>query len=261
MKALAVLLIGVMLAIGGVSYAFFDDAEAVVEEQAAPPAPFECPVSHFSDNSKCMECHQMVMISGEPKFGLKEVLLSAAYSGKPFGLKIQKEKGFVVGYHYLTSIVASGLEEIKRYYYENPELTKLIIDIHSGGGDVMAAWKLVGSIQEMQAHGVTVETRCYGIAASAGGIILIAGNPRMVSPTAEIMLHKVWQFKMFSVDDPDSSEDKTEMLKHFQANINGFFESRTNIDATQFNDKTYKKMWWVTGVEAVELGIADYLIQ
>jgi ATP-dependent protease ClpP protease subunit len=264
MKTLRVLLIcTIALAVGGVSYAFFDDAEAVVEEQAAPPAPFECPVSRLSDNSKCLDCHQMILKDGKPTFGLKEILLSASYEQKPFDLKIQMENGEVVGYYYLSTINASGLAAIKRYYYEHPELKRLIIDIHSPGGSVFFAWKIVGIIQELQSRGIVVETRAYGIALSAGGMILIAGDigERTVSPYTEIMIHKVWSFSMFSLDDMDSSEDKTELLKHLQANINRLFESRTNITPEQLNDKTYKKMWWVTGTEAVELGIADRLIQ
>ena len=259
MKTLmSVLIIVAFMCSGLVTAGMMEDAEGV--EEIAPPSTFLCPVSQMSDNARCMNCHQMVLENGKPTFGLKEILLEAAYEEKPFNLKIQREYGEVVGYHYLTNIVATGLEEIKRYLYEHPEIKKLIIDIHSGGGDVMAAWKIVGSIQEMQSRGIEVETRCYGIAASAGGIILIAGSPRSVSPTAEIMIHKVWQFKMFSVDDPDSSADKTEMLEHFQANINRFFESRTNIKTEELNDKTRYKMWWITGSEAIELGIADKLI-
>jgi ATP-dependent Clp protease protease subunit len=263
MKTLTVLLIGVMLAIGGVCYAEFAAPEEEKAEEAKPPAPFLCPGSKVSDNNKCMVCHQMVLRDGKPAFGLKEVLIESNYEEKPFGLKIMSEHGQLAGYYYLTDIRPSVLEEIKRYLYENPEIKKLIIDIHSPGGSVMGAWKIVGVIEEMRTRGIEIETRCYGLAASAGGIILVAGDigKRSVNPHAEIMVHKLWQFSMFSVDDPDSSEDKTEMLKHFQKNINDFFEKRTNLTHQILDDRTFHKMWWLTGAEAVELGIADRLIQ
>ena len=101
MKTLAVLLIGVMLAIGGLAYAGFGEPEDEVSVFGeVVEATFECPVSRLSDNSKCMDCHQMVLKDGKPTFGLKEVLLSASYEQKPFDLKIQRENGEVVGYYY-----------------------------------------------------------------------------------------------------------------------------------------------------------------
>jgi hypothetical protein len=38
-------------------------------------------------------------------------------------------------------------------------------------------------------------------------------------------------------------------------------ESRTNLTEQQLNDQSFKKMWWMNGEKAVELGIADRLIQ
>ena len=127
----------------------------------------------------------------------------------------------------------------------------------------MDAWRMVGTIDELRSRGIGVETRCYGFAASAGGILLVAGDigKRYVSPHAEIMVHKVWTFSMFSVSDPDSSEDKANILKHFQSNINKFFEERTKLTNEQINSKTRHKQWWLTGEEAIELGIADHLVK
>jgi ATP-dependent Clp protease protease subunit len=148
------------------------------------------------------------------------------------------------------------------YLYRHPEIKELIIEVQSPGGSVMEAWRCVGLFDEMRAHGIAIETRCYGYAASAGGIILIAGDigNRFVGPHSEIMIHKVWTFSMFDVSDPDTSEDKAKILKHFQANINEFFKERTKLTHDIINEKTNYKQWWLTGTEAVEWGVADHLI-
>ena len=251
------------LLIIGVAYAdIHSDAEELLAKEQAPkaPEPFLCPVSKISDNDKCMTCHQMVIEQGKPKFGLKEILLESSYEAKPFALEIMQEGDAIVGYYVLSGISPSVVEKINRYLLENLEIKKLIIEIHSPGGSVMDAWRIIGLIEEMKARGIEIETRCNGVAASAGAILLVAGDKRLVSPHAEIMIHKVWQFSMFDIADPDSAEDKAEVLKHFQRNINEWFASRTKISVKELNSNTFHKMWWLTGLEAVELGVATGLI-
>jgi ATP-dependent Clp protease protease subunit len=193
---------------------------------------------------------------------LKEIPLDAAYNDKPYNLDIIKDGNTIAGYYVLTDIRPSVVDEIRRYYYYHPELNKLIIEIHSPGGSVMDAWRIIGLLEEMRSREIVIQTVCNGLAASAGTILFIAGDigKRYISPNAEVMVHKVWQFSMFSIADPDSSEDKTDTLKHFQANINSFFAKRTNLTPEILNDRTYKKMWWMTGAEAVKHGIADQLV-
>ena len=261
MKTLSMLLVSVMLIVGGVALAEPQDGEAVaVMEEKAPEV--WCPVTRYTDNAKCTYCHTMITENGKPKFGLKEIPIDANYSEKPSSMAVVIENGEMVAYLTVGDINAYQFRDASHYLYTHPEFKKLVVEIHSPGGSVMAAWRIVGIIEEMRAHGIEVETRCYGLAASAGGILLVAGDigKRFVAPHAEVMLHKVWQFSMFDVSDPDSAEDKADVLKHFQANINKFFEERTKLSADTINTKSYHKMWWFTGKEAIEHGVADGLI-
>ena len=260
MKTL-VLCLAVMLVIGGVAIASNGGEVPEVEEKKAAPEVW-CPVTRYTDNAKCSECHTMIMENDKPKFGLKEIPLDANHSAKPYCMEIVIEDGEFVAYMVVGRIDATEFRNVSQYLYKHPEFKKLVVEIHSGGGSVMSAWRIVGIIDEMRAHGIEIETRCYGLAASAGGIILIAGDigSRFVSPHAEIMIHKLWQFSMFEISDPDSAEDKANVLKHFQANINKFFEERTNLTSNVINEKSLYKMWWFTGKEAIVHGVADGLI-
>ena len=65
---------------------------------------------------------------------------------------------------------------------------------------------------------------------------------------------------MFEVATPDSAEDKSNTLKHFQKNINDYIVSRTKIKSEEINDKIFKRDWWMTGKEALEYGVVDHLI-
>ena len=244
-----------------VNVAWAEDQSGKPEEKKEVPEVY-CPVTRYSDNARCDDCHTMLLKDGRPTFGLKEVRLDAAHSAKPYSMDVVMERGELVAYLMVQSISSVQFRETSQYLYNHPEFKKLVVEIHSPGGSVMAAWRIVGIIEEMRAHGITVETRCYGLAASAGGILLIAGDigNRYVSPHAEIMLHKVWQFSMFDISDPDSAEDKANILKHFQENINRFFQERTNLNPKTIDEQTYHKMWWFTGREAIEHGVADHLI-
>ena len=53
-----------------------------------------------------------------------------------------------------------------------------------------------------------------------------------------------------------SSQDQADTLKHFQDNIIQFLRDRTNLTEDQLDNKIFKRDWWMTGQEAIELGIA-----
>jgi len=111
----------------------------------------------------------------------------------------------------------------------------------------------------MRSQGIEIETRCYGMAASAGTLLLIAGDigKRFVNPHAEIMLHKLWTFAMFSLSDPDTADDKAALLRHLQGNINKYIEDRTGLSLEVLDKEMFKKDWWITGQEAIDLGVVD----
>jgi ATP-dependent protease ClpP protease subunit len=257
MKHLSIFIISFLLAISGVAYGYNGDAEAVEEKEKAQPQ-IACPVTKIVDNDLCMGCHQLKMENGKPKFGLKEIPLKANYSSKPHFVKIIQESvgGPPVVYLTITKIGDGKLRDVADYLKWHPEIKKVIIEFHTGGGDVFDAWRSVGIIKEMQSHGVHIQTTVLGMAASAGVIMLVAGDTRLVNPNSQIMIHKIWTFTMFSIKTADSSQDQADVLKHFQDNINQFFRDRTNLTEEQLDNKIFKKDWWMTGAEAIELGIA-----
>ena len=264
--------LGLALCLGGLfvytsySYAMdVSDYNQVTLTKKSDPAPY-CSVTKFSDNGYCLRCHEMVMVDGKPKFGLKEIPNSAGYDlpyrTKIYTYKVNDETKMAL-YYTNEGTDSSVLRSISKYMYEHPEFTRFIMEINSYGGSVMDAWRGVGIIEEMRRRGIEIETRSYGIAASAGTILLISGDQgkRFVNPHAEIMLHKLWTFAMFKIDDPDTSEDQAALMRHLQGNINNFIISRTDLTLDILDSEMYKKDWWITGQEAIELGIVDGTIR
>jgi ATP-dependent Clp protease protease subunit len=264
MKGFVVFFTMVVLLIAGLAYGEFGHPGDMTEAKEKEPEK-GCPVTQFTDNGKCMDCHQMILENGKPKFGLKEIKLENMFSGKPYKLEILNQGAEHVAYLNIGSIdtsLSNALQETSAYLYLHPEIRKLILEVHSGGGGVMSAWRAIGYIDEMRQRGILIETRCYGMAASAGVILLVSGDigHRYAHEHAEIMIHKLWTFSMFSVSTPDSAEDKAKTLKHFQANINSYIAGRTNFTADELSDKTYHKDFWFSGKEALAFGVVDHLV-
>jgi ATP-dependent protease ClpP protease subunit len=199
---------------------------------------------------------------GEQYFGLKELAIDANYNQKPGLMDIIKDGDGLAAYLYITGTDSRSFRQASEYLYWHPDLKKLIVELHTGGGSIMDAWRSVGIIKEMQSRGIVVEVRVYGMSASAGVFLLVAGDigHRFVNPNAEIMIHKIWTFKMFDLKDPDTAEDEAAILKHFQDNIDNFIKSRSKLTLEQLKEATFKKDYWMTGAEAVEFGLADGLI-
>jgi len=253
-----------LLFVFGIVYSYEGDefGGVSVEKKEQPKAEAFCPKTKISDNNLCLKCHVLTP-SG---FGLVETLIESQYSAKPvfFDVIQEEQNGPPVGFVRISDINDELFKEVAQYIAIHPEIKKLVIELHSPGGGVLDAWRIVGYLDEMRARGVKIATKCYGYAASAGFILFVAGDigERTVSPWAELMIHKLWTFSMFKINDPDNSEDETNLLKHFQANINKFVASRTKLDVNAIDDNTYKKDWWMTGRQAVEdYGVADGYIK
>lgn len=263
MKTFFIIVLSMLFVVPAIAQVIPSDYNQITLTKSAPePVPY-CPVSKISDNDKCMNCHVMTTVEGKPKFGLKEIPLKASFSDKPGSLQIVMHNGEIVGRVKISSTGSEQFRDIADYYYTRPELKRLVMELHTPGGSVLDAWRAVGVIKEMQGNGIIVEVRCYGFAASAGAILLVAGDigERYVNPHAEVMIHKVWTFAMFDFKTPDSSEDQAAMLKHLQDNINSFIVQRSNITAEKLAECIYKRDYWLTGIDAVELGLADHLIE
>ena len=226
------------------------------------PSPF-CPATKISDNSKCMDCHALIPDeTGKPKFGLQELKTNAGYEDMPYGMSIVFRDGEKLPYYLIGGTDSPGLRKASEYMYRHPEFKKIIIELHTPGGSIMDAWRSIGIMEEMQKKGIVIETRVYGMSASAGVILMVGGTEghRFVNPHAEIMIHKVWTFSMFDLKNPDTAEDQANTLKHFQTNINNWLVSRSKLTKEKIEECIFKKDFWMTGTEAVEYGLADGFI-
>ena len=239
--------------------------EIIPIEPKTPPL-IGCPVTNYTDNEKCISCHRMVQGDNGPEFGLKEVL-SDAYYDYPTGryeFRIFTENGVKKAWYLLTSIESTDIQDIDFYLKSHPDIKTLQIEVYSGGGSIMAAWRIVGWMDKMKAAGYTIETHCYGMALSAGMVVYANGSigHRYASPTAEFMAHEVMTFKMFDVSTPSKKQDEADVLRHLQDNIVDWLASRAkNITSQELADEVQRLEYWINGTDAFRVGFVDHLVQ
>lgn len=229
------------------------DKAAEVESSDDEKIQSICPKTKIKDNDKCMDCHV------RPDFGLKEASHERNYT-LPWGVSIVEGKLYCVIDHISDKMV----QDLFNYVYRHPEFQHVVLEINSPGGNLVSAWKIIGLVREAQARGLIVETRCYGMAASAGFLIFIAGDigHRYVNPTAELMTHELWTFKFFDFATPSSKEQEAEVLRHFQDTIHNWMITRCTkiITKEQLDDSVKHKDHWVNGSQMIDAGFAENAI-
>jgi len=204
--------------------------------------------------SDCLKCHVV------PRFQVKEAVPDAVLS-YPVDMKILVEGSRSIGYFLVDSIESSRIEKFF-LYLDQHEIKYAVLEIHSPGGFLFEAQRIIGIIQYWQARGFTVETRIFGIAFSAGFYVFTAGDIRLVSPDADLMWHELYTMEGFGfkISTPSDREEAARVLRHLQDIRNRYLASRSKISKEEIDARISKKEWWMSGTDAVKYGFATGLL-
>ena len=132
----------------------------------------------------------------------------------------------------------------------------ITVHINSVGGDFYAGLAIYNRLRSMKANITTIND---SLAASAGSIILQAGNTRKVRAASNTMVHGVlgmlWGY--YNV------QDLRHIIKQFEAGnkaaVNAYVEAGGQ-DPEKVKNYMDKETW-LTGQEAVDAGFADEVIE
>lgn len=258
MKALIIAIC--ILAVAG--FCFADIHHDVEAEQPEPEK--GCPVSKITDNNKCMDCHRMIVDDdGKAGFGLREYSPVDNYTAKPFCLDLVWDGDSITPYIEWRDIKDSTPQTFKQameYIEWHPEFGKtVVIEVHSFGGSLLDAWRAVGIMDYYKGRGYTIETRCHGMAMSAGFLLFANGTKghRFVNPRAEFMWHELWSFAFLKVETPSKKEHEAEVMRHLQDNIHEWMAERSNKTKEELDAVVEFKEYWINGLDMVEAGFAD----
>jgi len=229
---------------------FFNNCSVYADDKKPEYKPFECPKTHISDQDKCFQCHIT------PTFAIREQDPHAFYNYPNLSTKILEDRQGKYGYYKLSDIADDQVKDMFDYMYRH-KINRVVMEMHSPGGSLMNAWRIKGIMDEWRSRGVHIETRLYGMAASAGFLLFCAGTERVVNETAEGMWHELITGEFMAIKSPADKEDEALVLRHLQNTANDWIASRSKIKKDVLDEKIRKKEFWVNGKEMIEMGFAD----
>lgn len=156
-----------------------------------------------------------------------------------------------VGSWYLT---ASAISEALSDAADTPGIKKVIISIHSGGGEVFEGWAIYNAIRNFKALEVT--TRVDGIAASMASVVMMAPSVVEISRNAMVMVHKPSSYSWGNADDLRKA---VEMLDKVEGVMVKEYVRRTNLKAEEVTQMLAKETW-LTPEEALEKGFVTAIV-
>jgi ATP-dependent protease ClpP protease subunit len=130
----------------------------------------------------------------------------------------------------------------------------LTIVLNSPGGNVIHGLALYDHIRSLSKKGHFITMVVRGMAASMGGILLQAGDWRVVGSEAEILIHIVSsaaQGPLYTM------EDSMEFSQRLWMKLSKILARRSKLTAKQVRAKAARKDWWFNANTAVKLGFAD----
>lgn len=134
-------------------------------------------------------------------------------------------------------------------------IEKLTVRVSSYGGDAMQGVAIHNLLRSLPYE---VEVVIDGIAASAASVIAVAGQRVLMPSTALMMIHDPWSLAAGNAEDMRRQAAALEKVK--QALAAAYLAKAPDIDPERL-DALLSEETWLTAEEAVELGLADEIVE
>ncbi len=135
------------------------------------------------------------------------------------------------------------------------------IEFNSPGGSVIDGMALYDVIQAVRRLGHHVTTSTVGYAASMGGILLQAGDKRVMGAQSWLMIHEA---SFGAGGKIGEVEDTVDWVRRVQERILEIFASRSQgtsapkkLTKAQIRNRWRRKDWWISSDEALAFGLID----
>lgn len=128
------------------------------------------------------------------------------------------------------------------------------IQFNSPGGSIIDGLALWDFLTKVKSAGHHLTTSAIGYAASMAGILLQAGDTRVIGAESWLMIHEA----SFSMGGKTGEvEDRVDWIKAIQKRFLHIFADRSHMTVRQLDSKWKRKDWWVDSTEALKLGLVD----
>lgn len=129
----------------------------------------------------------------------------------------------------------------------------VIINLSSNGGLVTAGSQIYTALK---AYPGNVQVNITGIAASAASFMAMAADKILISPTAQMMIHKAQSTTAGNADDHDH---ESMVLSKTDDSIANAYMGKTGLDRSDIIQMMSAETW-MTAQEAVDKGFADEIM-
>lgn len=162
--------------------------------------------------------------------------------------------------HVSESSVAACVRELSFWNRDAPKCDIEVI-INSPGGEVIAGMALFDYLMFLRSKGHKITTVAIGYAASMAGILLQAGDVRVMGREAYVLIHEI----SFGAGGKFAEvEDEVAFVRKIQERVLNIFSKRskaaqptTGLTAKQFANGWRRKDWWLDSDESLRLGVVD----
>ena len=150
-----------------------------------------------------------------------------------------------------------NIKGVTQQIQDNIDAEKLIVHIHSPGGDVDEGF---GIHDILVAHGkdknIEIETRIEGLCASIATVIALAGSVRKCTENSDGMIHNPW---MDTVGDADELQKSADQLKAIEKKILDFYVAKTGGNREAIS-AMMKEETWLSAQQLKDLGFVTDII-
>jgi ATP-dependent Clp endopeptidase proteolytic subunit ClpP len=128
------------------------------------------------------------------------------------------------------------------------------ICFNSPGGEILNGMALFDFIQGLRKRGHQVTTSAIGCAASMAGVLLQAGDTRVMGRESYLLIHEAAFGTGGKIGDV---EDTLKFVQLMQRRILDIFAKRAKISKAAIERRWRRKDWWLDSTEAKKFGFVD----
>ena len=151
------------------------------------------------------------------------------------------------------STVKSCITQLQEWHRLHPGCDMEVV-FNSPGGNVIDGLSLFDFIQYLRVSGHHITTSTIGMAASMAGILLQAGDVRIMGQESWLLIHEA---SFAAVGKFGEIEDTVEWVRKIQKRVLRIFAERSQLSEKQIGTRWKRKDWWIDAEDALKMGFID----
>ena len=180
-------------------------------------------------------------------------LVEARYVTQEKGARSDRQRRYMFFGGVGANSVSECIGELQHWHRQDPTCDIELV-LNSPGGEVLHGLALFDDLIALRAAGHKITTVVRGMAASMGGILLQAGDERVIGKNSHVLIHEI---STSSIGKLSEIEDEAAFAKQLSDQLVEILAERSTMTAQQIKRKWRKMDWWLSAQESVDLGFAD----